>query len=129
MAAWAARETCRRAGLADEDWVAQALEALDRGDPAPACVATFDDAFARWQGISTEQITHSTTLTIGNRAEQPKIAPEVSAIHAVVFARGTNPLEAALDTVRTAAEVIPGESTTVIAAFRARFELPRPAPE
>ncbi len=129
MAAWAARETCRRAGLADEDWVVQALEALDLGDPAPACVATFDDAFARWQKISTEQITHSATVTLGNRAEKPRIAPEVSAIHAIIFARETNPLEAALDTVRTAAEVIPGERATVIAAFRARFELPRPAPE
>ena len=129
MAAWAARETCRRAGMADLDWVSQALDALDQGEPAPAWFVTFDNAFARWRGISSEQITHRASLTIGNREDRPRIEPEISAMHAVVFARETNPLEAALDTVRTAAEVTPEENATVIAEFRARFALPRPMSE
>ena len=66
MAAWAARETCRRAGMAELDRVAEALDA-----------------------------------------------------------RQDNPLEAAVDTVKTAAEVIPAEQATVIAAFRAEFALPQ----
>jgi hypothetical protein len=58
MAAWAARETCRRAGLAEQAWVAEALDALDRGAAPPPWFATFDDAFARWRGASPDKITH-----------------------------------------------------------------------
>lgn len=127
MAAWAARETCRRAGMAELAWVSEALDALDRGEPPPASFATFDDAFARWHGVSPEEITHHATVSVGARSERPRIAPEVSAMHAVVFAREDNPLEAAVDTVKTAAEVIPEEKAAVIAAFRARFALPQPS--
>ncbi|BCJ47870.1 hypothetical protein GCM10010168_22290 [Actinoplanes ianthinogenes] len=124
MAAWAARETCRRAGLAGQDWVAQALDALDRGDPPPAWFATFTDGFARWRQVPAEEITQRASLRPAD-APAPEIRPEVSAIHAVVFAREPDPLEAALDTVRTAAAVIPGTEAEVIAAFRDRFGLPR----
>jgi hypothetical protein len=126
MAAWAARYTCERAGMAGLDWVAAALDALDRGDPPPPWFADFDAAFARWRGVPRESLSHRAGISLSTEAEPgtPRIDPEITALQAVVTARGNDPLLAAITAIRAAIEVAPGRQAAAITAFRAAFSLP-----
>lgn len=124
MAAWGARRACAEAGLAEAEWVVQALGALDRGDPPPPWFATFDAAFAHWRGVPQESITHQATVYVGEPREPVPIDPEILAIHAVVTAREDDPLVAALDAVCTAVDLRPDLRSGAIASFRLAFGLP-----
>jgi hypothetical protein len=71
---------------------------------------------------------HRATVTVSNWSDgelpRPRIDPRTSALGAVIAARESDPLLAAISTVRLAAQALPDEAQATIAAFRAAFDLP-----
>ncbi|MEV0135896.1 hypothetical protein AB0H83_46575 [Dactylosporangium sp. NPDC050688] len=128
MARWAARHICGLTGLTGQDWVGEGLAALDAGTPPPAAFRDFNAAFARLFEVREEDVVHRATVTVSNWSDgerpRPRIDPRTSALGAVIAARETDPLLAAISTVRLAAQALPDEAQATIAAFRGAFDLP-----
>ncbi|GAA3216576.1 hypothetical protein ACFO1B_15395 [Dactylosporangium siamense] len=124
MAAWAARNVCDRTGIAVRPWVAEALDALDRGAPAPPAFTDFDTALAHLLEVPPGSLTQHVTIHFGDDAPPPRIDPRVSALFAVTSARDENQLLAAINAVKTAATLVAGEEAATVAAFRAAFRPP-----
>ncbi|BEL04572.1 hypothetical protein Q0Z83_027630 [Actinoplanes sichuanensis] len=121
MAVWAARYCCTRSDMIENDWVEAGVLALERGEPPPDWFTDFDAAFARWQNVPGESITHTATVTWGP-GEPVRIDPAIIAMHTIVTARHDDPLIAVMDTLHNT--VVNYEPETVITAFRAAFDLP-----
>ncbi|RZU75419.1 hypothetical protein EV384_3960 [Micromonospora kangleipakensis] len=123
MAAWAARSAAIQAGAAELDWVAEALDALDRGDPPPPSFTDYRTALNRLWDVPEETAVHSfissfiySPTSIG-KIELPAMEPQVQMVFAIVAAREEDPLVAALSTLKSALEIGPVD----LAAFRAVF--------
>ena len=54
VAIWAARRACAVAGLDTVDWIADALAAVECGEPAPP---PFDDTSAAWDRLFTDRLS------------------------------------------------------------------------
>jgi hypothetical protein len=126
MSRWAARHICKRVGLAELDWVAAALDALDRSDELPPSFTDLTTALARLYGHPRESVTNRVelTVTVAAEPEPVDIEPENWALQAVLGARRDDPLLAAVCAVTSAAEAIPDERAAVIVTFRDAFGLP-----
>lgn len=99
IARWAARRACQVAGIADLDWVAPALRALDHGRELPP---PFDDYEQVWQTLFNDpRVPQTTVVSLDDRIPgmlQPAMAPP-----ALFAAAEPDPLEAALQALYAAA--------------------------
>jgi hypothetical protein len=98
VAVWAARQACKIAGLAAIDWIAAALNTLDRGDPLPR---PFQDDQQPWEWMSTDERVPITMVTIPTGT--PNCSQQHIALPAIRAATHDDPLAAAVDTVYFAA--------------------------
>jgi hypothetical protein len=99
VARFAARRALTEAGLADVDWIAAALVALDAGEPLPA---PFDDHALAWQALWEDERVPTTTMrspdgTADDWSQQAMTLP------ALLAAADPNPLRAAVAAVMHAA--------------------------
>ena len=118
MAAWTARWSAGRAGLAEVDWIAEALDALDRGDPLPPSFADFPTASARLRGVPRERLVHlliPVVLSGLRPIEARTLSPAVAMIWTVLATDEADPLVAALRTLKNALDGGPVD----LDAFRA----------
>jgi hypothetical protein len=98
IARWAARQACAAAGLGHIDWVADALAALDRGEPLPASFADSDAALLRLQA---DQRVPSTAVTLATGTDSP--SRQAVALLALRTAAHDSPVVSVVDTVYLAA--------------------------
>jgi hypothetical protein len=98
LAVWAVRQAYTVAGLADIDWIAPALAALEQGEPVPA---PFDDQQHAWNRLWADQRIPTTTVTIPPGT--PNCSQQAIAFPALHAAAHADPLAAAVDTVYYAA--------------------------
>jgi hypothetical protein len=121
IASWAARRACDAAGLSSLDWVATALDALDRGEPVPPPFDHLPDAFARLgDGAATSQrlvIVHGEDRV----GPAPRIDRRYAAIPAVPAAALDDPLRAALDALHAAAIAHAGGVSQFLDEVRQEF--------
>ncbi len=92
VARFAARRALTEAGLADIDWIAAALAALDAGEPLPP---PFDDHALTWQALWADERVPATTVrspdgTADNWSQQAMTLP------ALLCAGDPDPLRAAV---------------------------------
>jgi hypothetical protein len=97
MAACAARAVAVRAGIAELDWVAEALDALDGNEPPPPSFVDFDAAFRRWVAAPADAVTHGIV-----RSGLGEVRPEIQALQLIIAARHRDPLVAAMHTIYVA---------------------------
>jgi hypothetical protein len=100
IARWAARRAYTEGQLAQIDWIAPALEAMDRGQELPE---TFQDpARAFDRAWNDEQLIHTAIITVDGRTDN--FSQQSMAFPALAAAYGEDPLRAAIDAVRIAAD-------------------------
>lgn len=100
IAAWAGRRACAAADVDTIDWIAAGLAALDRGAVLPP---PFDDPPSAWQRMFPGPSTVTITIRMGHREpERPVMAPEATAIDAVLAAGAEDPARAAVDALDAA---------------------------
>lgn len=95
----AARRAYEVAGIADLDWVAPALRALDQGQELPP---PFGDRERVWQMLfSDPRVPRTTVVSIDGRI--PNLLRAAMAVPALFAAAGPDPLDAALQALYAAA--------------------------
>ncbi|MFE2756286.1 hypothetical protein ACFXGA_30225 [Actinosynnema sp. NPDC059335] len=98
MAGWGAWGASVQARLADIDWIAPALAAMDRGEPLPP---PFDDDRRLWDRLlADERVPHTLVTTPDGRHDD--FLQQAMALPAIFTTRERDPLRAALDAVWTA---------------------------
>lgn len=117
IARWAARRAYSVSGLADLDWVAPALDAMDLGDPLPP---PFDDMSQVWERVYrlpdfSRRLVSSTDGRLHNVSQQ---AMAVGAIEAAVH---PDPLRAAIDAICAAAATFGGDYKNFLAEVRSQL--------
>ncbi|MFC0542197.1 hypothetical protein [Kutzneria chonburiensis] len=99
VAHWAARRVYVEAQLADVEWIAPALAALDQGEPLPA---PFDD---RWRVsdlvLSDDRVPHTVVTSLDGSSDN--FHQQSVALPAVFAAGNSDPLRAALEALFSAA--------------------------
>ena len=100
IARWAARRAYEVAGIADLDWVAPALRALDQGRQLPP---PFDERTRVWQHLrSDSRVPHATVPSL-DPGGPPNMSQPHMAVPALFAAAGPDPLDAALGALYSAA--------------------------
>jgi hypothetical protein len=99
IARWAARRAYEVAGIADLDWVAPALQALDDGRELPP---PFDDRQRVWQTFHSDPRVPDTTVVSIDGLHSRMLQPAM-AIPALFDAAEPDPLDAALRALYAAA--------------------------
>ncbi|HSH58151.1 MAG TPA: hypothetical protein VK988_00630, partial [Acidimicrobiales bacterium] len=94
IARWSARRAYDAAGLSSLDWVAPALEALERGDALPP---PFDDQAKVWDVLfGKDRVVHAEVVT---GTEGPRrVSPQAAAVPALFSAEEPDPLPRGGDT-------------------------------
>ncbi|MFI5856109.1 hypothetical protein [Streptomyces parvulus] len=117
LARWAARHALAEAGLADLDWIAAGLAALDRGEPLPA---PFHDPCLVWERFFADDriAAASPDTSAGCRGNPLRRTLAVPALRA---AADPDPLRAALGAVFAAAVAHGPDCQELFAAVRRRF--------
>ncbi|MFR9723359.1 hypothetical protein ACL02R_08300 [Streptomyces sp. MS19] len=117
LARWAARRAYAVAGLAEADWIAPALAALDRGETLPA---PFGSRHRVWERVLDDGRIRRTTVTAWDGSGADVVQQQV-AIPALRHATAPDPLHAAMHalftTVATYGEDYPALFTEVRRAF------------
>jgi hypothetical protein len=116
LARWAARRACAIAGLDTIDWIAAALDALDRGGPLPA---PFEDPQLMWQRLWADRRVPRTTVTLPDGT--PNCSQQAIALPAVTAAGHGDALAAAVDTVYFAALAAGGRYLDVLGTAAGRL--------
>jgi hypothetical protein len=99
IACWAARRAYEVAGIADLDWVAPALRALDQGQQLPP---PFGDRELVWQRFfSDPRVPRAAVVSLDGRI--PNLLRSAMAVPALFDAAGPDPLDAALQALYAAA--------------------------
>lgn len=104
VAVWAARRACDVAGIADLDWIEQALDSLSRGEPLPQEWADFDRIWNRLfpvpEGPTEVEIVYTGRyLAADEEYVHEPLAPEATAIDAVLQAGELDPAQAVMGAV------------------------------
>jgi hypothetical protein len=99
IARWVTRRACVEAQLADVEWIAHALAAMDRGESLPA---PFDDDRRAWDLLLSDERVPRTTVTSPD-GTRDNCLQQAMAFPAVFSAREQDPLCAALDALWSAA--------------------------
>ncbi|WP_439678581.1 hypothetical protein [Embleya sp. MST-111070] len=99
IARWAAHRAYALAGLADIDWIAPALAALDAGAPLPA---PFDDPTEPWRRLLEDPNVPHTTITLPDGTTHNALQ-QAFAFPALLGAAEPDSLRAALDALSAAA--------------------------
>lgn len=126
IARWAARRACEAAGLAQVDWVAPALDALDAGEPLPEPLDDLRHAVDR--ALNDPRVPRSTVvLSFANGQE---ISRQAVALPTLAAAVEPDPLRAAIDALHAAASSFGAETRAFLAEVRRMFpelgEVPGP---
>jgi hypothetical protein len=100
IARWAARRAYEVAGIADLDWVAPALRALNHGQQLPP---PFDDPARVWQRLRSDSRVPRATVPSLNPGGPPNMSQPHMAVPALFAAAGPDPLNAALQALYDAA--------------------------
>lgn len=95
IARWVARRTYVQAALADVDWIAPALDAMDRGEPLPP---PFDDDRAIWERLMTDERIPKTSVAAPT-GKGDRYLQQAMALPAVYSALEEDPLRAVCDTL------------------------------
>lgn len=99
IARWAARRAYEVAGIADLDWVAPALRALDQGQELPP---PFDDRKQVWRALfSDPRVPRTTVVSIDSLI--PNMLRAAMAVPALFEAAGSDPQDAAFQALYAAA--------------------------
>jgi hypothetical protein len=99
IARWVARRAYEVAGIADLDWVAPALRALDEGQQLPP---PFGDREQVWQMFfSDPRVPQTIVVSLDDRHPNP--LRSAMAVPALFDAAGPDPLDAALQALYAAA--------------------------
>jgi hypothetical protein len=116
VARWVTRRVFAEAGLAEIDWIAEALDAMDRGDPLPWPFEG-DDEYGRraWDLLFSDERVPSTLVTSLDGAHSD-LLQQAMAFPAVFSAREQDPLAAALIALWNAAVAFGHERYTVLFA-------------
>lgn len=126
IARWAARRAFETAGLAQVDWIAPALDALDVGEPLPEPFDGPGRAFER--ALNDPRIPRSTVVIPAVPGQE--ISRQAVALPAIAAAAEPDPLQAAVDAVCAAASSFGTESRAFLAELRRAFpelgEVPAP---
>ncbi|MFI9047366.1 hypothetical protein [Streptomyces sp. NPDC053427] len=102
IARWSARRAYTVAGLADIDWIAPALDALDAGRPLPPPFDEWDDV---WRRLVNDPQVPDTVVTSMNGVHRT-ISQQAAAIPAIFDAKEDDPLQAGLDALYAAAVTV-----------------------
>lgn len=116
IARWAARQACAAAGLGHIDWVADALAALDRGEPLPASFAHSDAALLRLQA---DQRVPSTAVTLATGTDSR--SRQAVALLALRTAAHDSPVVSVVDTVYLAASAHGEQHRDLLAGVAAKL--------
>jgi hypothetical protein len=100
VACWVTRRAFAEAQLADIDWIAPALDAMDRGEPLPSPFDG-DDTRAWDQLFSDERIPRTVVTSLDG--EYSNLLQQAMAFPALFSAREKDPLSAAIDALWNAA--------------------------
>lgn len=117
IARWTARWIATEVGLADLDWIAPALDALDRGDDLPPPFATWRSATDR---LASDPRVQETEVVTGLRRRYSMLCQEHVLMWAIFDACHEEPLHAALATLYEAAVVV-GADHSAFAEVRGTF--------
>ncbi|WP_420879164.1 transposase [Rhodococcus sp. (in: high G+C Gram-positive bacteria)] len=109
---WAVRRALTIAGIADRDWIAPALDALEAGRPVPP---PFGSSGQWWETLRDDP-TIDTTVTEHGPPPAPLIA-----ISAVRDAIDFDPLQGTFQSLHTAARTDGGDYASLIRDLRAAF--------
>jgi hypothetical protein len=106
IARWAARRAYEVAGIAELDWVAPALRALDQGQQLPP---PFDERTRVWQRLrSDSRVPHAAVPSL-DPGGPPNMSQPHMAVPALFAAAGPDPLDAALGALYNAAVAFGGD--------------------
>lgn len=123
IAAWAARRAYTVAGIAEIEWISDALDALDHGSPIPP---PFDEPNTTkvWDAANADS-----RITLWAKTDEgtPVHVAAAYAINALTEASREEPLRAAIRTLRTAAMAGGSDHEQLIADLRRVF-FPKLAP-
>ncbi|MGA4541343.1 hypothetical protein ACPA54_15280 [Uniformispora flossi] len=126
IARWAARRAFEAAGLAQVDWIAPALDALDAGEPLPE---PFGDGRRAFDRVYGDPGVPRTTVVIPALAPR-EISRQAVALPALTGAAEPDPLQAAVDALYAAASSFGSDGRGFLAEVRRRFpelgEVPDP---
>lgn len=126
IARWAARRAFEAAGLAEVEWIAPALDALDAGEPLPEPFDGPGRAFDR--ALSDPRVPRSTVVIPAVPGQE--ISRQAVALPAITAAAEPDPLQGAVDAVCAAASSFGTESRAFLAEVRRTFpelgEVPDP---
>jgi hypothetical protein len=117
IARWAARLAFTAAGLAEVDWIAPALAALDRQEEFPP---PFPHRHLIWERILDDARIRHTSVAAWN-GYPPDIVQQQAALPALRQARGEDALRAAVETLVTAMAVSGPTYRTVLTSTRRAF--------
>lgn len=120
IACWAARRAYEVAGIADLDWVAPALRALDQGQELPP---PFDVREQVWPVLSSDpRVPRTTVVSLDGRI--PNLLRSAMAVPALFAAAGPDPLDAALQALIVAAAAFGrGEYPALLEEVRRTYSL------
>lgn len=117
IARWAARRACVRAGLDGLEWIAEALERLDRGEPLPAL---FQDAERAWEALYSDR--RAPVSEVESILGGPARMHQQSMAFPSIWAAGRpDPLQAALDALFDAAAAFGDSHPVLFAEVRREF--------
>lgn len=117
IARWAARRAFEAAGLAQVDWIAPALDALDAGEPLPE---PFDDGRRAFDRVYGDPGVPRTTVVIPDLAPR-EISRQAVALPALAGAAEPDPLQAAVDALYAAACSFGADGRGFLAEVRRTF--------
>ncbi|WP_203589995.1 hypothetical protein [Streptomyces sp. SID13031] len=118
IARWAARRTLAEARLAEIDWIASALDAMDSGEELPA---SFHESPGAWERLWSDRRIVSTTITTVD-GHSDNFHQQSMAFPAILAASADDPLVAAVDTIRIGAHTYGfGRPQLFFAALRRAF--------
>jgi hypothetical protein len=107
IARWAARRAYEVAGIADLDWVAPALRALDQGQQLPP---PFDERARVWQRLRSDSRVPDGVVPSLRPGGPPNMSQPHMAVPALFDAAGPDPLDAALQALYAAAVTFGGDN-------------------
>jgi len=104
VSVWAARQACTVAGIAELDWIEQALESVSRGEPLPE---QWDDADLIWDRVfpppagetEVETVFTGRYWEVGEEYIHEPMAPEATAIDAIRQAAAQDPAQAVMGAI------------------------------
>ncbi|MEV0374585.1 hypothetical protein AB0I10_33185 [Streptomyces sp. NPDC050636] len=124
IARWAARRAYTLAGLCDIDWIAAALSAAERGQPLPAPFVDFETV---WDALWSEKRVPDTTVRSLDGAI-PNMSQQAMALPALFDAVESDPLQAALDALYSAAATFGPDHPALFAEVRQAWPAVADAP-